>query len=116
MPPPLYLGNCNYTAITTVGTTTVNQGGVNPGAMQGVFYGYNAVSTGTAAMGMTVYDIYVTVTGTGTVTSTGTLMNGTATAPGQVIPAGVQGIGIRYRGSLVFVTTGTAGAGNALWD
>ena len=124
MPPPLYQGNCNYTPNgTAVGTGTINPGppaGPAPGqaapATPGVFYGYTATSTGTAAMGVTVYDVVTVITGTGTVTTTNPLMNGTATAPGQILTPGPAGVGVRYRGALVYITTGTVGGGNFLWD
>jgi hypothetical protein len=116
LPPPLFLDNCNYTGISTIGTATVNPGpaSVEPGYF-GVLYGFLVNGTGTAGMGIIAYDLQTVVTGTGTVTNTNTLMVGTATAPGQVI-SGPQSLGIRYRGSLVIVTSGTAGNVNALWD
>lgn len=120
MPGQLYNNNCQYTPISTIGTTTVDAGATpaDPGyaGRWGVFYGYVATSTGTAGMVVTALDIVVTPTGTGTVTSTTTIMNGTATAPNQQLLAGIAGIGVRYKGSLVVVTTGTAGAGLSLWD
>lgn len=117
MPGPLYNGNCNYTPISTLGTTTVNPGPAAAGqSFAGVFYGFNVLSTGTAGMGLAAYDIFTTVTGTGTVTSTNQLLAATTTGPGQVVSAAPGELGIRYRGSLVVVTTGTAGGVNALWD
>jgi hypothetical protein len=120
MPGPLFNNNCQYTVINTIGTTTVDPGATpaDPGyaGRWGVFYGYTATSTGTAGMVVTAYDIQQVPTGTGTVTTTNTIMNGTATAPGQTIQAGIAGIGVRYKGSLVIITTGTAGAGLSLWD
>jgi archaellum component FlaG (FlaF/FlaG flagellin family) len=120
MPGQLFNNNCQYTAISTIGTTTVDQGPppTDPGiaGRWGVFYGFAVTGTGTAGMGVTAYDLQVVVTGTGTITNSTALMVGTATAPGQVLQAGVAGVGIRYKGSLVVVTSGTAGAGLSLWD
>lgn len=46
-----YAGGVNrYTAISTIGTTTVKSG-------PGLYYGFTAVSTGTAAMVVSAYDI-----------------------------------------------------------
>jgi len=50
-----------------------------------------------------------------TATVTNTLLNGTGSA-NQQFPAGVSGIGMRYKGALVVITAGTPGAINALWD
>lgn len=118
MPGQLYQGNCNYTAISTLGTTTVNAGAnaANPGAAGawGVFYGFNVLSTGTAGVTVTAIDIVINPTGGGT--STNTLYVATGTAPGQVLAAAPAGLGVRYKGSLVIVTSGTAGTINAMWD
>jgi hypothetical protein len=113
VPAVLGLGNCNYTVLNTVGTTTINAGQASgPPIGPGVFYGAQQVAAGTS-FAVTVYDI---VPATGSVaSSTNTLLNGTGTAFQQFY-AGVQGIGIRYKGALVTVTTGTAGAINLLWD
>ena len=120
MAPPIGRGNCNYTLISTIGTTTINQGPSvsDPGyaGRYGVFYGYVATGTGTAGMGVTALDLVVNATGTGTTTATNTIMSGTATGVNQQLLAGIAGIGVRYRGSLVIVTSGTAGAGLSLWD
>lgn len=120
-------GNCQYTVLNTTGTTTINQGvaqGLNPAGgnqyggggpqEQGVFYGMLEVAAGTN-FAANFYDIIIAVTGTGTTTTTNTLLSGTGTA-GQNIPAGPPGLGVRYRGSLVSVTSGTAGQINAYWD
>jgi hypothetical protein len=118
MPGQLYNNNCQYTAISTLGTTTVDQGASNadPGlaGRWGVFYGFSVLSTGTAGMVVTAYDLVTSLTGTATTTNT--IMVGTATAPGQFLQAGAPGVGVRYKGSLVVVTSGTAGAGLSLWD
>jgi hypothetical protein len=118
MPPPIFEGNCGYTPITSIGTFTLNPGyrPPNPPNSPGVFYGYVATSTGTAAMVVNAYDVQVIATGTGTTTTTNTLMSGTATAPNQQLIAGIAGVGVRYRGDLVIVTSGTAGGGLSLWD
>lgn len=70
-----------------------------------------AVGTG---YGLTVVDI---VPQSGNVAvATNTLLNGTGTAVGQRFLAGLEGVGVRAKGALVAITTGTAGAYNALWD
>ena len=120
-------GNCQYTALTTAGTTTLNPGsplgqstagqnvfGGGGPQESGVLYGMLELAAGTT-FAATFYDIITTVTGTGTATVTNTLLSGTGTA-GQNIPAGPPGIGVRYRGALVVVTSGTPGVINALWD
>lgn len=120
MPGQLYNNNCQYTQISTIGTTTLDAGppATDPGiaGRWGVFYGFTVLSTGTAGMVVTAYDIVTAVTGTGTVVTTNTIMVGTGTAPGQFLQAGAPGVGVRYKGSLVVVTSGTAGAGLSLWD
>lgn len=117
MPAPLGQGNCQYTAITTIGTQTVDPGATaaDPGAAgrYGVLYGFNLYAAGTAAVVVTYYDV-VTNQATGVV-STNTLLSGTASAAGaNVAPPG--NVGIRYKGTLLLITTGTAGSGNTLWD
>lgn len=118
MPIQMSQGNCQYTAINTIGTTTVNQGRQD-GRLQAhpsAYYGYLITGTGTAVMGVAVLDIFPVQTGTGTVTTTTTLVSGTGTALNQIVPAGPAGLGIRVKGSLVVVTTGTAGTVLTLWD
>jgi hypothetical protein len=112
MPQLLGEGNCNYTPLSTVGTYTLNQQPANQqqAAYPGVLFGFTVVTLGTG-YAATFLDVYVN----GTTTVTNTLLNGTGTA-GQNFPAGVPGIGVRYKGSLLAVTTGTAGLINALWD
>jgi hypothetical protein len=91
-----------YTVISTLGTTTVK-------SAPGLFYGFTAVSTGTAAMTVTAYDI----------TSAGTNTLGPATTPGALGfggALGASGCGVAFTGSLVVVTSGTAGTYNLLWD
>lgn len=121
---PLQLGesNCQYTPLSTAGTTTLNPGPApaGPGVQGspstfGVLYGLATLAAGTG-FGATVYDIIVpNGLGTNTATITNTLMNGTNTA-GVVQAAGIPGIGVRYKGALVAVVTGTPGLLNALWD
>jgi N-methylhydantoinase A/oxoprolinase/acetone carboxylase beta subunit len=120
MPATQGIGNCQYTVVTTVGTATINQlqgaattgaplpGG--PGAGIGVLYGANETAAGTT-YAITMVDIVVS----GTTTATNTLMNGTGTA-NQIMTPGPAGIGVRYRGALVAITSGTAGSINVLWD
>ena len=91
-----------YTAISTLGTTTVK-------SAPGLYYGFTAVSTGTAAMSVTAYDI----------TTAGTNTLGPATTPGALGfggAVGASGCGVAFTGSLVVVTAGTAGTYNVLWD
>lgn len=118
MPIQISQGNCQYTSISTAGTTTVSPGradGNPPAQAPGAFYGFSVLSLGTGtSYTVNVYDIITQVTGTGTVTTTNTLVSGTATAVGGVFTPGPAALGVRYRGSLV-VVTGT-GVGNALWD
>lgn len=115
MPAIQGIGNCQYTALTTAGTTTLNQGQsassvAGPPSGVGVFYGLYQLASGTT-FAATVYDIYVA----GTTTATATLATGTGTA-GQTFAPTPTGVGVRYRGALVAVATGTPGAINALWD
>lgn len=107
MPAQLGVGNCQYTAISTAGTTTLNQGQAGPiAASPGVLYGLVTVDAGTG-FAATVLDILGS--------TTNTLMSGTGSA-GQRFPAGLEGVGVRYRGALVVVSSGTPGKINALWD
>ena len=98
-------GMANYTYVNTTGTTTLKTTG-------GVYYGINCISLGTAWTSVP-YDINVT----GTTTTTNNLNAiSTATALGfQGVP-GPGGTGVRFTGSLVVVTGGTAGGWNVLWD
>jgi hypothetical protein len=127
MPLP-QVGNSQYTALTNTGTTTLNPGqpsqvGAPPGqsgnlpASFGVFYGLETIAAGTG-FGATVYDLVpptLAQYNAGTSTQTLTLLNGTNTA-GVSQAAGLAGVGVRYKGALVVVTTGTPGQINALWD
>ncbi len=115
MPAIQGVANCQYTALTTAGTTTLNQSQsltsiAGPPSGVGVFYGFYEVAPGTN-FAATALDIVVA----GTTTTTTTLANGTGTANQFYGPAS-SGIGVRYRGALVAVTTGTPGSINALWD
>lgn len=104
------VGNCQYTALTTAGTTTLNAGQAAGVASQpGVLYGMLEVAAGTS-FAATFYDLIP-----GAAVTTNTLLSGTGTA-GQNIPAGPPGVGVRYRGALVVITSGTPGIINALWD
>ena len=127
MPIGLSQGNSQYTAISTAGTTTLNPGqaGVpGPGAQGslptsfGALDGVSQVSAGTG-FGFTLYDIVpntpAQIAASGTGSQTNTLMNGTGTA-GQVFPAALAGVGLRYKGALIAVTTGTPGSINVSWD
>lgn len=93
------LGLAIPTTISTAGTTTIEVG-------QGAFFGFNVLGTGTTFVA-NAYDIL------GTLTTT--LQSLAVTALGPVGP-GPGSMGVRYGGSLVIVTTGTAGALNVLWD
>lgn len=95
------IGLANITAISTVGTTTVEAG-------QGVFYGFTVINVGTS-FAANAYDI----------------LAGTSTTTLQVLPGGTSvgafgpgpgNQGVRYANSLVVITTGTAGLINTLWD
>jgi hypothetical protein len=113
MPLQLGEGNGQYTAISTAGTATLNPGQASgPATSFGVFYGVNQVAAGTG-FGFTVLDA---IPAQGAIAAqTNTLMNGTGTA-GQQFNGGVPGVGLRYRGALLVVTTGVPGIINALWD
>lgn len=115
--------NASYTAIATVGTLTLNQGrsaysaaypqNFGPAVNAGALYGFLTVNAGTS-FAATFYDIILGTPGNFAGTTTNTLLNGTGTAGQFISPA--SGLGIRYNGSLVVVTTGTAGVINAYWD
>lgn len=123
---PQGIGNCRYTALTTAGTTTICQGpssfgaaypvnyGDGPGAAVGCFYGFTTLAAGTS-FAATFYDVVQGLPSGPSTLTTNTLMNGTGTA-GQVLTPGPAGVGVRFTGSLVVVTSGTPGALNALWD
>jgi len=115
MPANQSQGNCQYTVLTTAGTTTINQTQsasslTGPPSGIGVFYGFYEVAAGTN-FAATALDIFVA----GTTTTTTTLCNGTGTA-NQFFGPVQGGVGVRYRGALVAVTAGTPGVINALWD
>ena len=114
MPPPLFQGNCQYSALVGAGTSTVNPaqgtGSAIPTA-PAVYYGFNIAVLGTTPAA-TVYDVYVA----GTATVTNVIGSGTGTAAGQQFPAASGGLGIRLKGNLVVVTTGTAATIDVLWD
>jgi hypothetical protein len=114
MPQVLGQGNCQYTVLNTAGTTTLNPGQASgPPTSTGVLFGVTMTAVGTG-YGVTMLDI---IPASGNVaTSTNTLMNGTSTAVGARLVCGLEGVGVRYKGALVAVTSGTAGAYNALWD
>jgi len=95
----------SYSVLSTVGTGTQATGRSSAG---GIFYGLQAISTGTG-FAIAVYDVV------GTVTNQLVGLT-TATAIGQQIFASPQGVGVRFLGNLVYVTTGTAGQFNSLWD
>jgi len=114
MPQVLGQGNCQYTVLSTAGTSTLNPGQASgPAIACGVIFGANVQAVGTS-FALTMVDI---IPASGNVAvSTSTLLNGTATAIGQRLVAGLEGVGVRYKGALVAIVTGTAGAYNALWD
>jgi hypothetical protein len=115
MPQVLGAENSNYTVLNTAGTTTLNPGQVSgPPIQPGVLFGAQVVNVGTNFV-LTVVDIIPASPG-GAAASTNTLLNGTATGIGQQLPAGAPGVGMRYKGALVAIVTGTPGAYNALWD
>lgn len=94
------IGLSNVMAITTAGTTTIDN-------QQGAFFGFNVVTLGTNAT-MSAFDI-----GTSTLTLVGTT---TATAVGPQGYPGPPGLAVRYTNSLVVVLGGTVGQINPLWD
>ena len=111
--------NCNYTAIATAGTTTVDPGPGSPGVgvgvgNNGVFYGvtFSGIGTGFA---VAVYDI-IPAQGNNAITTNALMGLQTSTAIGQNMSANGAGPGPRYRGALVVVTSGTAGSLNVYWD
>lgn len=117
MPALLSVGNSQYTQLGT-GTVILSTGAVGPQppSTPGVFYGANLIALGTAPV-LNVYDLIYTVSGTGTGTTTNTLMSGTGTAQGQSFNAGLPGVGVRYRGSLMVVSVASAAPlWNLLWD
>lgn len=116
MPALLGVDNCQYTAISTAGTTTLNPGQAGPIASQaGILYGLQQIAPGTS-FAATVLDIIPPSNiGTNTTVTTNTLLSGTGSA-GQRFVAGLEGVGVRYRGALVVVSSGTPGQINALWD
>lgn len=93
------IGACQYTPITTNGTTTVK-------ASAGIYYGCEIVSLGTATAAIiTALD------------GTNTIANSTSSLGGSVVGSpGPAGLGIRCLTSIIVVTSGTAGTTNALWD
>lgn len=116
MPQVLGEGNCQYTPMSTAGTYTLNAGpAFGPPSQPGVFFGMQAIGSGTS-WAFTAFDVLPPAQPGGSSAGTNTLLNGTTTAAGQQFPAGVTGLGVRYRGALVIVVTGTPGAFNGLWD
>lgn len=109
MPAQLGVRNAQYTPLIAAGTSTISPGNPNgaPAANPGVLYGCNCPLFGTGPA-FAMYDIVGT--------QTNLLMAGTFTAAGQAISAGINSTGVRYRGSLVAVATGTASQINVLWD
>lgn len=98
----VYSPSCaNYTVINTTGTTTVASGG-------GLYFGALCISNGTSFT-LTAYDISGTTTNTLAPQVTGTQGN-------QQGAPGPSGLGVRFVGALVVITTGTAGQFNCLWD
>lgn len=93
----------NYTPITTAGTSSIAQGG-------GIYFGVNAISTGTAWT-VTPFDVVVAGTTTNQLNAIST-----ATALGLQGAPGGQGVGVKFLGTLALVTGGTPGQYNALWD
>lgn len=99
--PIAVAGACVPTLVNTAGTTTI-------GTRGGLYFGLNCLSTGTSWVATPV-DI------NGTNTTTLAAAN-TAAALGFQGAPGPAGVGVRFFGNLVLITTGTPGAYNALWD
>jgi hypothetical protein len=116
VPLVLGIGNCQYTQVTTAGTTTVI---VGPAAgiptSQNVLYGANVSVFGTTPT-IACYDLVPPTPAGGTTTQTFLLMAGTFTAAGQALSPSAGNVGARIKGSLAVVTTGTANTWNVLWD
>jgi hypothetical protein len=111
--------NCNYTSISTAGTTTIDPGPSSPGVGVGVgnygaFYGASCVNAGTS-WSIVIYDI-IPAQGTKAVTTNTLLPLQTATSAGQSFQANTGAPGPRYRGALVAVTAGTPGGFDVFWD
>ncbi len=110
--PQRYLNNAGYTALSTAGTTTLNQGqAAGPPISDGVLYGAMVSNAGTS-FAVAFVDILPANQGGGT----NTLMPTQTGSAGQVLSAGPGGLGVRYKGALVAITSGTPGVINALWD
>jgi hypothetical protein len=120
MPANLGQGNCQYTALTTAGTATLNPGfpaGVpNVSSNPNVLYGAYVAAVGTT-FSLNVYELHPPSNqGTNTATATTLIMSGTATAVGQTfLPMG-SSVGVRFQGAMVAVTAGTPGQINVGWD
>lgn len=116
MPLVLGIGNCQYTQITTAGTTTVVTGPTSGiPTSSNALYGANVSVFGTSPT-ISCYDLIPPTPGGGTSTQTLLLMAGTFTAAGQALNPQGGSVGVRIRGSLMVVTTGTANTWNVLWD
>ena len=88
---------CNYTVITTAGTTTV-------GNAAGVFFGAVQTALGTGET-ISVYDGTNVLLGTSTYTAVNQLFSPT------------QGsVAVRFTNDLIVITGGTAGTVNVYWD
>jgi hypothetical protein len=99
------IGDGQYTAITTNGTTTLNG---PAGQTGGVYYGAQLYALGTSPV-ITVYDVVGT--------NTQQIMNGTGTAANQNFTPLGSSLGVRCKGNIVVVTAGTAaGSWLNLWD
>ena len=112
---PLGFQSSNYTLISTNGTTTLAlaqaTGQTTPPSVATIYYGCNLILAGTAAV-FTVLDIYTA----GPTTTTNTIDQHQGTA-GANFNGGAGAVGVRCKGNLVIVTTGTgAGTWMALWD
>lgn len=92
----------NATVVSSNGTSTINATG-------GLYYGCSAIGLGTLWT-VAVFDVL----GTSTKTLAASVAVG---ALGSLALAGPAGVGVKYLGNLVVVTSGTlAGILNILWD
>lgn len=116
---PIVLGaeNCQYTQLTSAGTSTVFANPA-PQTSPNVLYGVSCALFGTGPA-VSCYDVVTPSPGqvaAGTSTQTFQVMQGTYTAVGQIFTPSGGNRGLRLKGNLVVVVTGTLSTWNVLWD